>query len=176
MSELSKGMMQRFGIAQAIIANPPLLILDELTSGLDPIAQKEVKDIVLDLKKQGKTIFFSSHQMTEVENICDQIGIIYRGVMLKSAPLDDFLKEESGDFSKVIFETDSETVLDSFKAKKIDADKIRANVYSAVVPDKDLEGFIDYLRAEKCRVTEVNPRRFSLEDAFFQLIKESEKQ
>ena len=175
MNELSKGMMQRFGIAQAIIAKPPLLILDELTSGLDPIAQKEVKDIVLDLKKQGQTIFFSSHQMTEVENICDQIGIIYRGVMLKSAPLDDFLKEESGDFSKITFESNEDSVVKRFKEKKIDTDKIRAGVYSAVVPDKELESIIDMLRAEKCRVTEVNPRRYSLEDAFFQLIKESEK-
>jgi ABC-2 type transport system ATP-binding protein len=75
-------MQQRFGIAQAIIADPPLLILDELTSGLDPIAQKEVKDIVINLKENGKTIFFSSHQMTEVEMICDQIGILHKGKCL----------------------------------------------------------------------------------------------
>lgn len=174
MSELSKGMMQRFGIAQAIIADPPLLILDELTSGLDPIAQKEVKDIVLDLKKQGKTIFFSSHQMTEVEHICDQIGIINKGVMLKSASLNDFLKEETGEFTRIVYETSSEETNEKLREKKMKVENVRSGCFSVVVPDKDVGEIIDLLRSQKSRIIEINPKIFSLEDAFFKLIKESE--
>jgi len=90
-SGFSKGMQQRFGIAQALISDPPLLILDEPTSGLDPIGQKEVKDIILKLKNRGYTIFFSSHKLTEVEHICDTIGIINHGKMLKVDKLENLL-------------------------------------------------------------------------------------
>ena len=78
-SEFSKGMKQRFGIAQALVADPPLLILDELTSGLDPFAQKELRDILLALKERDITVFFSSHHMSEVESVCDRAAIIHRG-------------------------------------------------------------------------------------------------
>jgi len=91
LSDFSKGMQQRFGIAQALISDPPLLILDEPTSGLDPIGQKEVKNIILKLKDKGYTIFFSSHKLTEVENICDNIGIINRGQMLLVDKLENLL-------------------------------------------------------------------------------------
>jgi len=83
LKEFSKGMMQRFGIAQAIIAEPELLIFDELTSGLDPIGQHEVMKIILMLKEKGKTIFFSSHRLTEVDRICDTVGIISKGKLLR---------------------------------------------------------------------------------------------
>ncbi|MCD4782633.1 MAG: ABC transporter ATP-binding protein [Candidatus Eremiobacteraeota bacterium] len=175
MSELSKGMMQRFGIAQAIIADPPLLILDELTSGLDPIAQKEVKDIILDLKKRGKTIFFSSHVMTEVEKICDQIGIINQGVMLKSAGLEDFLKEESGAFTRIVFGGKPDKLLESFKEKGLEIDNVSTGIFAVVVPDNDVGEIIDTLRNEKGNIIEIKPRRFSLEDAFFKLVKERDE-
>jgi ABC-2 type transport system ATP-binding protein len=173
MSELSKGMQQRFGIAQAIIADPPLLILDELTSGLDPIAQKEVKDIIIMLKQQGKTIFFSSHQMTEVEMICDKIGIIYNGKMLKSANLDDFIREESGALSKVVIETEDSDSLNFLKERNITLSGVKKDVYSFIIPDNGVNSIVDEIREKKISLLEVSPHRYSLEDAFFKLIKEA---
>ncbi len=172
MNELSKGMTQRFGIAQAIIADPPLLILDELTSGLDPIAQKEVKDIVLALKNRGKTIFFSSHQMTEVENICDKIGIIHRGVLKKTAGLEEFLVEESGGKSVVVFSSDNGDMVDQLREIKLDVNNVRSGVYSIVIPDTDVNPLIDDIQSRGGKIKEVAPHRYSLEDAFFKLIKE----
>lgn len=172
MSDLSKGMTQRFGIAQAIIADPPILILDELTSGLDPIAQKEVKDIVLSLKQQGKTIFFSSHQMTEVENICDKIGIIHKGVMRKCAPLDKFLEEESGGLSKVTFEVPDEEMLTPLRERDLSLDQLKIGVWSLIAPRSDINQIMDDIREKGAKVLEVSPHRYSLEDAFFKLIKE----
>lgn len=75
----SKGMMQRAGIAQALLHDPELLILDEPMSGLDPLARAQMRDIIVGLKKQGKTVFFSSHELSEAEIICDRVGIMRQG-------------------------------------------------------------------------------------------------
>ena len=80
-SEYSKGMKQRVGVAQALVSDPPLLILDELTSGLDPFAQRDLRDILTRLKERNITVFFSSHHMSEVEATCDRAAIIHRGAL-----------------------------------------------------------------------------------------------
>jgi len=82
-SDYSKGMIQRLGLAQAIIHNPKLLIFDEPTSGLDPVGIKEMRDLILQLKSQGKTIFFSSHLISELEKVCDRVGIIHKGEIVR---------------------------------------------------------------------------------------------
>jgi len=75
----SKGMQQRVGLAQALINNPDLLILDEPTSGLDPLGRMKVREIIQRLKNEGKTVFFSSHELGEVESVCDRVAIIHEG-------------------------------------------------------------------------------------------------
>jgi len=75
----SKGMQQRIGLAQALINNPDLLILDEPTSGLDPVGRMKVREIILRLKREGKTVFFSSHELGEVESVCDRVAILAEG-------------------------------------------------------------------------------------------------
>ncbi len=82
-SDYSKGMIQRLGIAQAILHDPYLLIFDEPTSGLDPVGIKEIRDFILELKSQGKTIFFSSHLISELEKVCDRVGIIHKGKVIR---------------------------------------------------------------------------------------------
>lgn len=89
--EYSKGMMRRLGFAQAIINDPDLIFLDEPTSGLDPLMARQIKDIVLDLKRQGKTIFLSSHLLADVENVCDRIIILHNGVTQKIGPVKELL-------------------------------------------------------------------------------------
>lgn len=91
----SKGMKQRLGFAQALINNPEYLFLDEPLEGLDPIGRREMKIILEDLKKQNKTIFFNSHILADVENICDQIGIIHLGKIIYSGPVNEFKKDRS---------------------------------------------------------------------------------
>lgn len=94
----SKGMQQRLGIAQALIAEPELMIFDELSSGLDPIGRHDLRNVLLDLKRQGRTIFFSSHELNEVEALCDRVVIIHRGRLVRDATLDD-LRRDSGRLS-----------------------------------------------------------------------------
>jgi len=95
----SKGMVQRAGLALALIHDPKVVILDEPMSGLDPIGRKMVVDLILDLKAKGKTVFFSSHILTDVERLCDRVGIIVGGQLRRADPLDDILKE--GDLEQV---------------------------------------------------------------------------
>lgn len=79
LKHFSKGMQQRVGIAQAIIADPDLLIFDELSSGLDPVGRHDLREVLLDLKRRGKTIFFSSHELYEVEALCDRVVMVNQG-------------------------------------------------------------------------------------------------
>ena len=88
----SKGMMQKLGLAQALINDPEILILDEPTSGLDPIARLALRKILTDLKAAGKTIFFSSHELSEAELLCDSLAIIKSGRIVKSGPLHEVLE------------------------------------------------------------------------------------
>lgn len=92
-SDLSKGMGQRVGLAQAFAGDPDFLILDEPTSGLDPIGKSEVIDFLLRAKARGKTIFFCSHILSEVEKVCDRIGILVRGELRYLGPVAEFLQK-----------------------------------------------------------------------------------
>ena len=90
----SKGMLQRIGLAQALLNDPDLVILDEPMSGLDPIGRREIRDLILGLKDQGKTIFFSSHILADAEMICDQVAILVQGQVVREGPLEMLLGSE----------------------------------------------------------------------------------
>ena len=89
----SKGMQQRVGLAQALINDPDLLILDEPTSGLDPLGRMKVREIIQRLKEQGKTVFFSSHELGEVETVCDRVGILHQGRLLVEGKVSDLVQQ-----------------------------------------------------------------------------------
>ncbi len=87
----SKGMLQRIGLAQALLNDPDLVLLDEPMSGLDPIGRREIRDLIIGLKNQGKTVFFSSHIIPDLELLCDRVGILAGGRLVAQGPLDDML-------------------------------------------------------------------------------------
>jgi ABC-2 type transport system ATP-binding protein len=89
----SKGMLQRIGLAQALIHDPALVFLDEPTSALDPIGRREVRDIIRALKARGLTVFLNSHLLSEVETVCDRVAIVDRGRVVRYGPLDELLRE-----------------------------------------------------------------------------------
>jgi len=97
----SKGMQQRIGLAQALINDPDLLILDEPTSGLDPLGRMKVREIIQRLKSQGKTVLFSSHELGEVETVCDRIAIINRGELKLVGRVHDLVKEYHMDLERI---------------------------------------------------------------------------
>ena len=159
--ELSKGMQQRFGIAQALVGTPRLLILDEPTSGLDPMAQKEVKDVILQLRGRGITIFFSSHKLTEVEHICDLIGILHQGRLLRCSPLEALL--ETGNHVDIRFDGPSLTLSGADLSEE-------GTHHVARVTRQQTDACIDTIHAQGGSVYSVTPERLNLETAFFQAI------
>jgi len=90
----SKGMLQRIGLAQALIQDPSLVILDEPTAGVDPAGSHQIRDLILDLKKRGKTILLTSHLLEQVQEICDRVGIMARGEMIREGSLDELVRVE----------------------------------------------------------------------------------
>jgi ABC-2 type transport system ATP-binding protein len=99
----SKGMQQRVGLAQALINNPDLLILDEPTSGLDPLGRMKVREIIQRLKNEGKTVFFSSHEMGEVETVCDRVAIIHQGELKIEGRVSDLVANYQADNLEQVF-------------------------------------------------------------------------
>jgi ABC-2 type transport system ATP-binding protein len=92
----SKGMVQRTGLALALIHNPEICILDEPMSGLDPLGRRLVADLIVDMRRNGQTVFFSSHILSDIERLCDRVGILNRGRMLYCGSLDDLLLKSGG--------------------------------------------------------------------------------
>jgi len=100
----SKGMQQRVGLAQALINDPDLLILDEPTSGLDPLGRMKVREVIQRLKSEGKTVFFSSHELGEVETVCDRVAIINQGELKAIGRVDDILGQRHSNLEKAFLD------------------------------------------------------------------------
>jgi ABC-2 type transport system ATP-binding protein len=110
----SKGMLQRIGLAQALVQEPRLVVLDEPTAGVDPAGAREIRDLILDLKYRGITVLLSSHLLEQVQEICDRVGILANGVLAREGALDDLLGiENRTDF---VFESASPALLDEIEA------------------------------------------------------------
>jgi ABC-2 type transport system ATP-binding protein len=100
----SKGMQQRIGLAQALINNPDLLILDEPTSGLDPVGRMKVREIIQRLKSEGRTVFFSSHELGEVETVCDRVAILHQGRLMVEGRVDDLVRKYKANLEQVFLQ------------------------------------------------------------------------
>ena len=90
----SKGMLQRIGLAQALVQKPRLLVLDEPTAGVDPIGSRTIRDIILNIKEQGVTVFLCSHLLEQVQEICDRVGVLYQGCLIAEGTMDELTRDE----------------------------------------------------------------------------------
>ena len=110
----SKGMLQRIGLAQALIQEPKLVVLDEPTAGVDPAGAREIRDLILDLKQRGITVLLSSHLLEQVQEICDRVGILAHGVLVREGALADLLAVENR--TDLVFENTSPALLHEIEA------------------------------------------------------------
>ncbi len=110
----SKGMLQRIGLAQALINDPAVVVLDEPTAGVDPAGSREIRDLIIDLRRRGKTVLLSSHLLGQVQEVCDRIGILADGVLVREGRLADLIAIE--DQTEVVMENASERLLDEIEA------------------------------------------------------------
>lgn len=164
--KFSKGMLQRAGIAQAILHDPQVIFLDEPMSGLDPIGRREVRDIILELKRQGRTVFFCTHILSDAEMLCDRVAVLHLGKLQGvGAPGEIVSIEVHG--MEILFEARDGRALPASLTER--ATPIGGR-YRIEVPEAELYTALDQLRASEARILSVSPVRPTLEDYFFRLV------
>lgn len=162
LKKFSKGMIQRIGLAQSMISDPDLLILDEPFSGLDPIGRKELRDIIVSLKNSGKTIFFSSHILQDMEMMVDRVGIILNGEIIKTGKISELITHSVQSYELIVSNIE-ESILRSkdwlFELKDknyiIKADKI-----------EKVNEIIRFIVKRKGEILSVTPMKLTLEEIF----------
>jgi ABC-2 type transport system ATP-binding protein len=165
--KFSKGMLQRVGIAQAILHDPQVLFFDEPMSGLDPVGRHEVRDIILDLKRQGRTVFFSTHILPDAEMLCDRVAVLHEGKLQGlGAPGEIVSIELLG--MEILFEAGAGRPL---PANLLEHATKTGSRYRIEVKEAELYGVLDQLETSAARLISVTPVRPTLEDYFFRLVK-----
>jgi ABC-2 type transport system ATP-binding protein len=160
--KFSKGMLQRVSLAQAILHDPKFLFLDEPMSGLDPIGRREVRDLIQELKDEGKTVFFSTHILSDAETLCDRVAILNQGELRGIGIVRELLSGAGNDVEIVWHGQVARAELERMGAKV----RISGDIAHAVVPEAQLDPALDALRKSNARIESVNPVRPSLEDFF----------
>ncbi|MEE9227118.1 MAG: ABC transporter ATP-binding protein [Acidobacteriota bacterium] len=166
--KFSKGMVQRIGLAQALLNEPELVILDEPMSGLDPMGRRQVRDIILDLKKQGKTVFFSSHILQDAEMICDRVGILDRGRLLSIGPLAEFLSQRVEFWEAWV--SDCQVNLEDFQAELVSAKN--GDRLVRLHDEKRLEEFLREVQKRGGRLHSLQPQKATLEEVFVKEVRQ----
>src|ERR1700758_1769360 len=160
--KFSKGMLQRAGIAQAILHDPKVIFLDEPMSGLDPVGRREVRDLMEQFKHEGKTVFFSTHILSDAEALCDRVAIIYKGQLRGVGAVAELTSTVQG---KVDLVWQGTQVPASIKALGADC-HVSGDTVRAVIPESQQDAAIDALRRERLRLISLTPVRTSLEEYF----------
>ncbi len=162
-STYSKGMLQRLGIAQALMNKPQLLILDEPTDGVDPVGRREIRDLLSELKAEGHAIFLNSHLLSELEMVCDRVAIMVKGKVTMQGTIDSLTNESK----RIEIEVECSPPNWSHEA----FDKVEGHTMTKLGDDtSSVQHLIDRLRAEQCTIRSIKPVRETLEDLFMRAV------
>ena len=172
--KFSKGMLQRIGIAQALISEPEILFLDEPTDGIDPVGRREIRDILMGLRDEGKTIFLNSHLLSEVERISDEIAILIEGKVARQGKVEDFISVEKQFELKL--QEDKVTPQEVFEKMGITFTIPNGKYVVQLSAEEQLNELIDSLRKENISIEAIIPGKISLEDFFIDVVEASESE
>ena len=164
-------MQQRLGIAQALVADPAFVVLDEPMSGLDPVGRKEVRDLILELKRRGKTVFFSTHILPDVETLCDRVGVILGGKLRDVGRLDDLLSANvrSVELTAVVPGRGAPPLANAGRIVRAEADRLTVAFDDEAHADAAVRGVLARRRAG----LSLTPHRETLEDFFVRRLAET---
>ncbi|MBI3933666.1 MAG: ABC transporter ATP-binding protein [Acidobacteria bacterium] len=171
--KFSKGMLQRIGIAQAVLHNPEIVLLDEPMSGLDPVGRRDVRNLILQLKSEGKTVFFSTHILSDAEALCDRVAILHRGKLVGVGQIAELLKRQSG--FEAIIESCPATLLPPLQALAAAPVLASGGHHRVEVAEAKVQELLGLCAAHSLRLLSLNPLRVSLEDYFVELLQASER-
>ncbi|MGA3213798.1 MAG: ABC transporter ATP-binding protein [Terriglobales bacterium] len=161
--KFSKGMLQRVGIAQAMVHEPKVFFLDEPMSGLDPMGRREMRDIIQGLKDEGKTIFFSTHILSDAETLCDRVAVLNQGELRGVGVVAELASRMSGR-TEVVWQ--GAAALPGVKALEAAEIHCTGETLRAVISESHLDKALDALRSSRARLISVTPVRQTLEDYF----------
>jgi ABC-2 type transport system ATP-binding protein len=168
--KFSKGMLQRVGIGQAILHDPKLVFFDEPMSGLDPMGRREVRDLMEQLKHEGKTVFFSTHILSDAEALCDRVAIIHKGELRGVGAVEDLTSSVQGKVEVIWQGTQVPASIKALGAEcHVTGDRVRA-----VIAEHQQDAVIDALRRERLRLIAIIPVRTSLEAYFVEKLRHAE--
>lgn len=167
LSTFSRGMLQRVGIAQALIAAPEVVVLDEPASGLDPVGQRDVRDIMMRLAAEGTAVLLSSHQLSEVEAVCDEVTILNHGTVAAEGKIDDLLNVAGR--TSVRTRGAASALPAEIQALMEDV-AVSGNVWVFSVPDSAVRAVVDVLDDSGWVIESVVPKRQSLEEYFSRML------
>jgi ABC-2 type transport system ATP-binding protein len=164
--KFSKGMLQRVGIAQALINDPELVVLDEPMSGLDPIGRKEVRDLILRLKESGKTVLFSSHILHDAEVLCDRVAMILKGRLVACGRVNDLLDQGANHQVELVVDRLTPEGLDHLRPLTDKVVMQGDRMLVVLKSQQQVGGALEIIRAAKASLVSLNPQKGSLEDLF----------
>ncbi|MHC4079891.1 MAG: ABC transporter ATP-binding protein [Planctomycetota bacterium] len=172
-SSYSKGMQQRVGLAQALMNDPELVLLDEPTDGVDPVGRREIRDVLLELRRAGKTIFLNSHLLSELEMVCDRVAILVQGKVVMQGTIED-LTAESRRY-EIEIAGPAPAWASSDDTLRVQAGKDdRTTLISRGAEPAAVQPIIDRLRKEQHTIVSVKPVRETLEDLFMRAVTDPE--
>jgi ABC-2 type transport system ATP-binding protein len=163
--KLSKGMLQRVGLAQSLINEPEVVFLDEPMSGLDPVGRREVRDLIAALRTEGRTVFMCSHILSDIEVLCDHVAILKSGRLAHAGSLEELRAAESNLIEVIATGTDAEAV-NQFLAASVAVTTTASGLKIQVTDEKEVDAVIAALRKTGSKLVSVQPVRQSLEDLF----------
>ena len=170
--KFSKGMLQRVGIAQALINDPELVVLDEPMSGLDPIGRKEVRDLILRLKESGKTVLFSSHILHDAEVLCDRVAMILKGSLVACGLVTDLLDQGASHQVELVVDRLSPEGLDHLRPLTDKVVMQGDRMLVVLKSQQQVGGALEIIRAAKASLVSLTPQKGSLEDLFIREVEE----
>ena len=168
--KFSKGMLQRVGIAQAILHDPQVVFLDEPMSGLDPVGRREVRDLIGSLKQEGKTVFFSTHILSDAEALCDRVAILHKGELRGVGVIADLTSAVRG---KVEVIWQGSAVPPALRALGGEC-YVTGEMARSILAEEQLDSAIDALRRANLKLVSVTPVRATLEDYFVEKLSPAE--
>ena len=171
--QFSKGMGQRLGLAQALLHDPEILFLDEPTDGLDPVGRNQMRQIIEQLRDEGRTIFLNSHILQEVQLVCDRVAILHHGSLRFLGSLDDVpaLPKEDVEFQLAGDEATVRQVLTDRQSYKLAAqDRDRLILHFAVSNQSEIDQTVDQLREANVSILAIQRKRFTLEELFLHYV------
>jgi ABC-2 type transport system ATP-binding protein len=168
--KFSKGMLQRVGLAQAILHDPKLVFLDEPMSGLDPMGRREVREMIQQLKHEGKTVFFSTHILSDAEALCDRVGVIHQGELRGVGAVAELTSQTQGRVEIIFLAQKVPAALTQLGAEA----RVSGDMVNAVLPEKHQDEALEVLRRERLKLISLTPVRRSLEEYYIQKMRPTE--